>query len=150
MRGFIIGHPVDIGFGGSGRAMRSNQGSHQWSKSSRQNVADCSILLIFQIRRDEPNTQFVPFRPVLSLLSYLCKAPLVPKGTPVVNSLFRQRAAIENILRACIGLPALSNLSLEHRVSWRLTEFAIVMLIMIYKTRNFFKVRPGQQQCSSV
>lgn len=66
-------------------------------------------------RKDEPNGQYVPFRSVLSLLSYLCKAPLVPEGTPVVNSLFRQRTAIENILRACVGLPPLSHMSLEHR-----------------------------------
>lgn len=69
-----------------------------------------------QIKRNDVNTDYVPFRSVLSLLSYLCKAPLVPHGTPVVNSLFRQRAAIENILRACIGLSAISNLSLEQRV----------------------------------
>merc|ERR1711907_691053 len=32
------------------------------------------------------------FHPIMSILSYLLKAPLVPKGTPVVNALFRQRA----------------------------------------------------------
>lgn len=68
-------------------------------------------------RQDEPNSEFVSFRSVLSLLSYLCKAPLVPKGTPVVNSLFRQRAAIENILRACVGLPPNTHMALEQRVS---------------------------------
>ncbi|XP_035792310.1 inositol-3-phosphate synthase-like [Anopheles albimanus] len=69
-----------------------------------------------QIRRKEPAGQeYVPFRSVLSLLSYLCKAPLVPQGTPVVNSLFRQRTAIENIMRACVGLPPLSHMTLEHR-----------------------------------
>lgn len=61
---------------------------------------------------------YVSFEPILSILSYLCKAPLVPAGTPVINSLFRQRAAIENILRACIGLPPNSNMSLEHRVNF--------------------------------
>jgi len=55
------------------------------------------------------------FHPVLSLLSYLCKAPLVPKGAPVVNSLWRQRAAIENVMRACLGLPPLNHMQLEHR-----------------------------------
>ncbi|KAH8271497.1 hypothetical protein KR018_000960 [Drosophila ironensis] len=58
---------------------------------------------------------WVPFKPVLSLLSYLCKAPLVPQGSQVVNSLFRQRAAIENILRGCIGLPPISHMTLEQR-----------------------------------
>lgn len=60
-------------------------------------------------------SSWVPFKPVLSILSYLCKAPLVPRGTPVVNSLFRQRAAIENILRACVGLPPISHMALEQR-----------------------------------
>ncbi len=58
---------------------------------------------------------FVSFHPVLSHLSYMLKAPLVPKGTPVVNSLFKQRACIENILRACIGLPPEDDMRLEHR-----------------------------------
>lgn len=64
---------------------------------------------------NEENSAWVPFKPVLSLLSYLCKAPLVPKGTQVVNSLFRQRAAIENILRGCIGLPPINHMTLEQR-----------------------------------
>jgi myo-inositol-1-phosphate synthase len=58
---------------------------------------------------------YVGFKSVLSLLSYLCKAPLVPQGTQVVNSLFRQRSAIENILRACVGLAPLNQMSLEQR-----------------------------------
>lgn len=35
-------------------------------------------------------------------------------GAPIVNSLFRQRACIENILRGCIGLPAENNMLLEY------------------------------------
>ncbi|ETE66525.1 Inositol-3-phosphate synthase [Ophiophagus hannah] len=54
-----------------------------------------------------------PLHSVLSLLSFLCKAPLVPKGTPVVNALFRQRAAIENLFRACVGLPPQNHMQLE-------------------------------------
>lgn len=73
--------------------------------------------LLLQIKRNEAGAEFVGFRSVLSLLSYLCKAPLVPRGAPVINSLFRQRAAIENILRACVGLTPNSHLALEHRVS---------------------------------
>lgn len=69
-------------------------------------------------RNDDSKSDFVSFRSVLSILSYLCKAPLVPKGTPVVNSLFRQRAAIENILRACVGLPPNSHMALEQRVRY--------------------------------
>lgn len=52
---------------------------------------------------------------VLSVLSYLLKAPLVPKGTPVVNALFKQRSCIENILRACVGLPPENHMLLEHK-----------------------------------
>jgi myo-inositol-1-phosphate synthase len=70
-----------------------------------------------QIKRNEPAAEYTSFKSILSILSYLCKAPLVPAGTPVVNSLFRQRAAIENILKACVGLPANSHMSLEQRVS---------------------------------
>lgn len=55
------------------------------------------------------------FNSVLSILSYLCKAPLVPQNTPLVNSLFRQRACIENILRACIGLSPLNHMMLEYK-----------------------------------
>ena len=55
------------------------------------------------------------FHPVLSILSYLLKAPLVPPGAPVVNALFQQRACIENIFRACVGLPPDNHMLLEHK-----------------------------------
>merc|ERR1719401_1869919 len=55
------------------------------------------------------------FHPVLSLLSYMLKAPLVPNGAPVVNALFAQRCAIVNLMRACLGLAADSHMTLEHR-----------------------------------
>lgn len=61
------------------------------------------------------DTQFHQFNSALSILSYLCKAPLVPKGTPIINSLFRQRACLENIFRACIGLSPISNMFLEYK-----------------------------------
>eukprot|EP00922_Rhytidocystis_sp_ex-Travisia-forbesii_P061920 GHVS01091711.1.p1 GENE.GHVS01091711.1~~GHVS01091711.1.p1 ORF type:complete len:624 (+),score=111.59 GHVS01091711.1:192-1874(+) len=53
---------------------------------------------------------------VLSLLGYLCKAPLVPAGTPVVNALFSQREAIVNLLRACLALPPNNHMLLEYKV----------------------------------
>ncbi|XP_011310408.1 inositol-3-phosphate synthase 1-A [Fopius arisanus] len=59
---------------------------------------------------------FERFDSVLSLLSYLCKAPLVPRGAPVINALFKQRAAIENVLRACLALPPVNHMLLEHRL----------------------------------
>merc|ERR1719336_3674086 len=54
-------------------------------------------------------------KPVLSILSYLLKAPMVNKGAPVINALFRQRDAIVNLFRACRGLPIDTNMLLEHR-----------------------------------
>ncbi|XP_041466381.1 inositol-3-phosphate synthase 1-A-like [Lytechinus variegatus] len=62
-------------------------------------------------------SEYQQFHSVLSILSYLCKAPLVPNGTPLVNALFKQRACIENIFRACIGLPPQNNMLLEHKLS---------------------------------
>ncbi|KAJ1540444.1 Myo-inositol-1-phosphate synthase [Cladochytrium tenue] len=59
---------------------------------------------------------YQPFHSVLSLLSYMLKAPVVPRGTPVVNALAKQRAALENVLRACIGLPPQSDMMLQARV----------------------------------
>lgn len=60
--------------------------------------------------------EFQSFHSVLALLAFLCKAPLVPSGAPVVNAFFRQRACIENILRACLGLPPQNHMLLEHKL----------------------------------
>lgn len=68
-----------------------------------------------QFKRDG-DERYANFHPVLSILSYLCKAPLVPKGTPVINALFKQRTCIENVMRACLGLPPDNNMLLEHKV----------------------------------
>lgn len=56
------------------------------------------------------------FHSVLSILSYLLKAPMVPPGTPVVNALFKQREAVVNIMRACIGLAPENFMQLENRL----------------------------------
>jgi len=56
------------------------------------------------------------FDVVLSILSYLLKAPQVPKGTPVVNALQKQRNCIVNIFRACVGLPPENDMLLEHKL----------------------------------
>lgn len=53
------------------------------------------------------------FHAVLSLLGFLFKAPLAPPGSPVVNALSRQRSCIENVLRACVGLPPQNHMLLE-------------------------------------
>jgi len=65
-----------------------------------------------QIRK-EGQDDFHSFNAVLSVLSYLLKAPLVPENTPVVNALFRQRACIENILKACIRLSPENHMLLQ-------------------------------------
>lgn len=49
--------------------------------------------------RPQGEEEFQSFHSVLALLAFLCKAPLVPTGTPVVNAFFSQRACIENIMR---------------------------------------------------
>lgn len=67
--------------------------------------------------KPDNDTQYSSFHPVLSVLSYLCKAPLVPHGSPVVNALSKQRACIENVLRACVGLAPDNNMHLEHKVT---------------------------------
>lgn len=67
-------------------------------------------------KEDETEGSYSPFHPVLSALSYLLKAPMVPNNTPVVNALFKQRACIENIMRACLGLAPEHSMALEHKV----------------------------------
>jgi len=61
------------------------------------------------------SSKFEPFNSVLSLLSYMLKAPLVPHKTPVVNALSKQRAALDNVLRALIGLAPQNDMMLEHK-----------------------------------
>lgn len=56
------------------------------------------------------------FHSVLSVLSYMLKAPLTPPGTPVVNALAKQRAALSNIFRACVGLEPENDMTLEHKL----------------------------------
>ncbi|PNF41108.1 Inositol-3-phosphate synthase 1-B [Cryptotermes secundus] len=74
-------------------------------------------------RAGEPDSGYCGFHSVLSILSYLCKAPLVPEGTPVVNALAKQRSCIENVLRACLGLPPESNMLLEHKLHRPIISF---------------------------
>ncbi|RLN68240.1 hypothetical protein BBJ28_00011071, partial [Nothophytophthora sp. Chile5] len=54
---------------------------------------------------------------ILSILSYMLKAPLVPRGTPVVNALFAQRECMINVFRACVGLPAENHMLLENKLA---------------------------------
>jgi myo-inositol-1-phosphate synthase len=81
-------------------------------------ILDLVILteLMQRVSIADESGKYEQMHPVLSILSYLLKAPMVPAGTPVVNALNRQKQAIENILRALVGLPAENNMLLECRV----------------------------------
>lgn len=88
-----------------------------------------------KLSAEHDKKEFAPLYPVLSLLSYMLKAPLVKPGasapsflhlcdaymlfvagTEVVNSLNRQRNALEGFLKACIGLENNSDLLLDTRI----------------------------------
>ena len=79
-------------------------------------LAEICSRITFKLADSED--EYTGFRSVLSILSYLCKAPLVPRGAPVINALSRQRAAIENMFRACLGLSPENNMLLEHKVNF--------------------------------
>lgn len=66
--------------------------------------------------KTEGDSQYKGFHSVLSVLSYMLKAPMTPPGTPVVNALSKQRAALINIFRACVGLQPESDMTLEHKL----------------------------------
>jgi len=66
--------------------------------------------------RKHGDEEWKGFHSVLSVLSYMLKAPLTPPGTPVVNSLAKQRSAMVNIFRACVGLEPENDMTLEHKL----------------------------------
>jgi len=65
--------------------------------------------------KGENMDEFTKFESVLSILSYLLKAPVVNEDAPVINALFKQRNCIVNVMRACLGLPPLNDMLLEHQ-----------------------------------
>ncbi|TFK17519.1 inositol-3-phosphate synthase [Coprinopsis marcescibilis] len=82
-------------------------------------ILDLSILaeLLTRVKyRKVGEPEFKPLHSVLSLLSCMLKAPLVKPGTEVINSLNRQRNALEAFLKACLGLEGSSDLLLETRL----------------------------------
>ncbi|KAJ7575588.1 hypothetical protein C8J56DRAFT_1017088 [Mycena floridula] len=81
-------------------------------------IIDLAILaeLLSRVKYRKETGDFKPLYPVLSLLSYMLKAPLVKPGTEVINSLNRQRNALEAFLKACVGLEGSSDLLLDTRV----------------------------------
>lgn len=81
-------------------------------------ILDLVILteLLTRIQVKKENKDFCNLHPICVLLSYLTKAPLVPQGTPIINALGKQRAMLENFIRACIGLPPDNNMLLEFKI----------------------------------
>ncbi|KAI9232888.1 MAG: hypothetical protein BYD32DRAFT_444580 [Podila humilis] len=82
-------------------------------------ILDLVILTELMTRieyKTDAMTEYAPFNSVLSILSYMLKAPLVPVGTQVVNALAKQRSAMENIFRACVGLPPQNDMLLEAKM----------------------------------
>lgn len=65
--------------------------------------------------KKEEDKDFMRFDTVLSILGYLCKAPKTRSDVPLVNSLTRQRNAIENLLKACAGIPLEDNMLLQFK-----------------------------------
>jgi myo-inositol-1-phosphate synthase len=65
------------------------------------------------VKRDT-DTEYERFHPILSVLNYFMKAPMVPDGAPVINALFAKRNALVNILKACLGLSPENNMGLEN------------------------------------
>jgi len=62
--------------------------------------------------RLEDMSEFAPMSTIMSLLSYMLKAPLVPAGTPVVNALFPYKA-INNVNSFLQNLSTLFSLLLH-------------------------------------
>ena len=66
---------------------------------------------------EDEHGDFEQFDSVLTMLSFLLKAPLCPKDSPLVNAFFKQRSCIENVLRALVGLPPINNMLLEFKAN---------------------------------
>jgi myo-inositol-1-phosphate synthase len=77
------------------------------------------VILAEMMQRIEYKTpemaEFSRFESVLSILSFLLKAPVVNEGAPVINALFKQRSCIVNVMRACLGLSPVNDMHLEHQ-----------------------------------
>ena len=82
-------------------------------------IIDLAIIAEMMTRvqwKGEHEEKYKSFHSVLSVLSYMLKAPLTPQGTPVVNALAKQRSALTNIFRACVGLQPENDMTLEHKL----------------------------------
>ncbi|KAL5531853.1 INO1_2 [Sanghuangporus sanghuang] len=74
------------------------------------------LLTCVKYRDVKKHSEFQPLYPVLSLLSFMLKAPLVKPGSDVVNSLSRQRNGLEAFLKACLGIEGSADLILDTRL----------------------------------
>ncbi len=77
-------------------------------------ILDLTILTELMTRiqvKPENKDEYENFHSILSILSYMLKAPLSVDRP--VNSLCKQRNAIENLLRICIGLPIANDLLIQ-------------------------------------
>lgn len=86
-------------------------------------IIDLAILAELMTRityrtSESANGEYESMYSVLSLLSIMLKAPLVKPGTEVVNGFSRQRSALENFMRACIGLQPSHDMELEKKLTW--------------------------------
>ena len=81
-------------------------------------VAELATRIQWRLHNDdgEAKEEYAGFHSVLSILSFMLKAPMTPPGTPVVNALSKQRAALLNIFRACVGLTPESDMTLEDKL----------------------------------
>jgi len=62
------------------------------------------------------------FDTILSILSYLLKAPMVEENAPIVNALNAQRSCIENILKALIGIQGENHMGLEYKTQMKVKK----------------------------
>jgi myo-inositol-1-phosphate synthase len=67
-------------------------------------------------KRKDSDEDYHKFHSVLSFLSYWLKAPLTRPGFDPVNGLNKQRAALENLIRALVGLAPSNDLKFEERM----------------------------------
>jgi myo-inositol-1-phosphate synthase len=79
-------------------------------------VAEMMTRISWRDHSEDTQGEWKGFHSVLSVLSYMLKAPLTPTGTPVVNALGKQRSCLVNVLRACVGLEPENDMTLEHKL----------------------------------
>lgn len=66
-----------------------------------------------------PEESYRGMETAMSVLGFYMKIPRTPTGEPTVNALGRQKACIENLLRALVGLPPESHLLLETKCPFK-------------------------------